>query len=119
MRTHIRLARSSPGPVEADWKTDAYVAERRRRIRLLTSQLMKADDVTAESRAVGQSIGEAAATLIRDERSPRRHEKGAHTDTGDSVDRPDERVIWSPSRLHRRRRSGATPAAPALRSEPR
>ena len=44
-------------------------------------------------------------TFIRDDRSPRWHEKGADNDAGGRVDRPDERVIWSPFRLQRRRRN--------------
>ena len=117
MRAHIRLARSSPGPVEADWQTDARTLQNavdgsarttRSRTREMTS--------LGESRAAGsvsQSVAEPAATRIRDDRRPRWYEKRARNDAGDRVDRPDERVIWSPFRLPRRRHSRATPASHA------
>jgi hypothetical protein len=126
MSAQIPLARSSPGPVEADWETDAYAAERRRRIRSYNSsnmQLTMADDVTGEShagRSVKPSVAETApATLIRADRRPRWYEKGAHDDGGDQVEGPDERVIWSPFRLQRRRRDRETLAALASRSATR
>ena len=82
MRAHIRLARSSPGPVEADWQTDAYVAERRRRLRAYHAQPNAGDDVRGESRAAGsvsQPVAEPAATRIRDDRRPRWYERGPTT----------------------------------------
>jgi hypothetical protein len=87
-------------------------------------QLTMADDVTGESpagRSVKPSVAEtAAATLIRGDRRPRWYEKGAHDDDAlDQVEGPDERVIWSPFRLQRRRRDRATLAARASRSATR
>lgn len=116
MSTHIRLARSTRGPVEADWQTDAYVAERRRRIRSYNTQLAMGDDVVGKSHGAGAvrlSVAKTAATLIRDERWPGWHDKRAHDHAGGRADCSDERVIWSPFRLQSRRRSGATPAARA------
>ncbi len=106
VKAHIRLARSSPGPVEADWQTDAYVAGRRRRFRAYNTEPKAGDDDMGESPAArAPSVAETtAATLIRDDRWPRWHE-GAHHDAGGRVGCLDERVIWSPFLLQRRRRS--------------
>ena len=107
MREHIRLARSSPGPVEADWQTDAYGAQRRRRARSYNTQPKMGDDVMRESsnaHVVRRSLAETAPNLISDEWA-QGQEKGTRDDAVDRVDRPDDRVIWSPSRLQRRRRS--------------
>lgn len=57
------------------------------------------------------SVAKRVATLIRDERWPRRHEKVALDDAVDQAEGPDEQVIWSPFRLQRRRHTRATLAS--------
>ena len=69
-------------------------------------------DVVGTSHGPGtarSSDPDTVATLIRDERPPPGHETSVHSDAGDQVNLPAERIIWSPFRLQRRRRSEATP----------